>query len=221
MASVYCYHRVTTLPLKWRDVADNLQSDWSSRCAAAGGVLYGIWRSQIGRPRDELSVITVWADSESCERDFHTWLDTMSWVVGFETADMSPTLRPTTPEPPVRQGNYAFRWFETPPEHWDEFLDLCDSAWPGIEAAYDDVQVIGLWRIEEAGEDGGEGDIASLMLTRRPDLAMWERTKIPRGEAETEVRRKLSRRYDLCRFTVVHTATLLTANDQQDTHRWT
>jgi hypothetical protein len=35
------------------------------------------------------------------------------------------------------------------------------------------------------------------------------------------VRAQLSRRYDLCDWTVVSTATLLTAEDRQDTARWT
>ena len=50
---------------------------------------------------------------------------------------------------------------------------------------------------------------------------MWERSKIPQGEAEAEVRRQLSRRYDLCDDTYVYTTTLLNAGDQQDTVRWT
>ena len=61
----------------------------------------------------------------------------------------------------------------------------------------------------------------SLLLTRRPNLAMWERSKLPQGAAEAEVRDALSRRYDLCDWTVVSTSTLLTAADHADTARWT
>ena len=50
---------------------------------------------------------------------------------------------------------------------------------------------------------------------------MWERSKIPQGDEEAEVRRKLSRRYDLCETTCVYTTTLLSADDEQDTVRWT
>ena len=50
---------------------------------------------------------------------------------------MSPTLRPATADAPVRQGSYAFRWFETPPENFEEFLDLCEAAWPGFESSFD------------------------------------------------------------------------------------
>ena len=64
------------------------------------------------------------------------------------------------------------------------------------------------------------GRTRALLLTRRPDLAMWERSKIPANEQEQEVRRKLSRRYDLCDATWVYTTTLLNADDQQDNVRW-
>ena len=130
---------------------------------------------------------------------------------------MVPTLRPAGPDAPRRQGNYAFRWFVTPAVHWDEFLSLCESAWPGFEAAYDS-QVIGLWRCVDAAADGG---VRSLLLTRRPDLGTWERSKIPQGAEETAVREKLSRRYDLCDWTCVSTSTLITAVDREDTARWT
>ena len=77
--------------------------------------------------------------------------------------------------------------------------------------------MIGLWQFKEEQDSIQR----SLLLTRRPNLAMWERSKIPQGDAETEVRRKLSRRYDLCDSTCVYTTTLLSAEDEQDTVRWT
>jgi hypothetical protein len=50
---------------------------------------------------------------------------------------------------------------------------------------------------------------------------MWERSKLPQGPAEAKVRETLSRRYDLYDWTTVYTSTLLTAEDGQDTARWT
>ena len=49
---------------------------------------------------------------------------------------------------------------------------------------------------------------------------MWERSKIPADAAESEVRRQLSRRYDLCDDTWVYTTTLFTATDRTDDARW-
>jgi len=224
----YVHHRITCAPRRWQAVADHLARGAAS-LAGAGGALYGLWRSQIGRPRDEVTAITSWqqpidaADAETQLRGLSADFEAVSSMA------MAATLRPTQATPPERQGNYAFRWFVTPDRHWDEFLDLCAGAWPGFEAAYDS-QVIGLWRCngDQAGSDGafpmpaaGKSDVVSLLLTRRPDLAMWERSKIPQGASETAVRDALSRRYDLCDWTAVYTTTLLTAVDRADMARWT
>jgi len=216
MAEIYVHHRITAAPRQWKAVADALTESAGPRLEAAGGALYGAWRSQIGRPRDEIAAITVWPDADAAAAAEALLRRDAADVIDCESAPMVPTLRPETAVPPRRQGNYAFRWFVTPKAHWPEFLDLCAGAWPGFESAYDS-QVIGLWRfLEEEGDN-----LRSLLLTRRPDLAMWERSKIPVGAEEAEVRRKLSRRYDLCEWTCVYTTTLLTADDREDTARWT
>lgn len=229
MTAQYVHHRIDAAPRQWQAVAQRLSTEGAQRIAGEGGALYGIWRSQIGRPRDELQAITAWpgavhaADAERALLEGETDV----WIKRSET--LEPTLRPSDSRPPTRQGNYAFRWFATPERHWTEFLDLCAKAWPGFEKAYDS-QVIGLWRAtgDRTGIDSDEvtgagfhGGVRSLLLTRRPNLAMWERSKLPKGKDEAKVRTLLSRRYDLCDWTVVSTATLLTARDKQDTARWT
>ena len=60
MTPVYVYHRIDTAPRQWQAVADRLASEGAARIAAANGTLYGLWRSQIGRPRDEIQAITLW-----------------------------------------------------------------------------------------------------------------------------------------------------------------
>jgi hypothetical protein len=188
-----------------------------------------MWRSQIGRPRDEIQAITVWPSPMRASEAERLLLmgEPDIWIRRSEA--LLPTIRPGDPAPPRRQGNYAFRWFATPQQHWPEFLDLCASAWPGFESAFDS-QVIGLWQAvgdrtgtdnDEATGAGIHSGVRSLLLTRRPNLAMWERSKLPEGKAESKVRDMLSRRYDLCDWTVVCTATLLTATDKRDDARWT
>ena len=212
---MYLHHRIQCAPRAWKSVADEIIAKSPATIESLGGQLYGIWRSQIGRPRDELTVLTVWREPLAGNGAASVF-DTVRDVMQHTAAGMMPTLRPTSPEPPRRQGNYAFRWFTTPARHWPEFLDLCTAAWPDFESAYDS-QIVGLWRA--APEQGDT--VRSLLVTRRPDLAMWERSKLPANEAEAETRRKLSRRYDLCDDTVVYTSTLLTANDREDAARWT
>jgi len=212
---VYLHHRIACAPRAWRAVATAL---------AADAAVYGLWRSQIGRPRDELTAITHWPAPLPVAAAEARFLGATPGVLACATQALTPTLRPASPAPPRRQGNYAFRWFVTPAAHWEAFLALCAAAWPGFEAAYDS-QVIGLWTAAGPGDaasgEGGPGQVRSLLLTRRPDLAMWERSKLPQGAAETAVRDALSRRYDLCDWTAVSTATLLTATDAEDTARWT
>lgn len=209
---IYIHHAIACAPRSYVTAARGIATtDW----AAHGAVLYGVWRSQIGRPRDELTAMTVWP--VDADRDIAASLiQAVAEVRNVVNEPLRATLRPASSVPPRRQGNYAFRWFDLPEANWTEFLELCAAAWPGFESAYDS-QVIGLWR---AASDAPRR-VRSLLLTRRPNLAMWERSKLPEGEAESEVRRKLSRRYDLCDDTWVHTTTLLTAEDRADDARWT
>ena len=219
---IYLHHRIQTQPRRWQSVAAALRSTMPVG-GETEGTVYGIFRSQIGRPRDELTAITCWPDEPQASTAAQRWLKGVADIREHTIAPMRPTLRPLTAKPPQHQGNYAFRYFETPAVHWQEFLELCEGAWPDFESSYDS-QVIGLWRFAAptlATEDDEDAVIESLLLTRRPNLAMWERSKIPQGEAEAEVRRKLNRRYDLCNSTVVFTSTLLTAVDREDKERWT
>jgi hypothetical protein len=216
MKNAYIHHRIDVRPREWDAVSKALPD--AAGLNRQGGTLYGVWRSQIGRPRDELNAISVWPDIDAASDAASAGPGIFADIDGIVSCDngvMTPTLRPKSPEPPRRQGNYAFRWFETPPENWDEFLNLCEAAWPGFESSYDS-QIIGLWRFLA---DNGELR-RTLLMTRRPNLAVWERSKIPQGDAETEVRRQLSRRYDLCESTSVFTTTLLNAEDTEDSVRW-
>jgi hypothetical protein len=228
LSELYVHHRIDTAPRQWQAVADRLAKGGAKRVAKEGGVLYGLWRSQIGRPRDEIQAITMWPGAVRAAEAERVLLQDETEVWTRRSEVLLPTLRPLDPKPPVRQGNYAFRWFATPQHHWPEFLDLCAEAWPGFESAYDS-QVIGLWQAvgdrsatdhDEVTGAGIHAGVRSLLLTRRPNLAMWERSKLPQGTAETKVRDTLSRRYDLCDWTVVSTATLLTADDKPDKARW-
>jgi hypothetical protein len=187
----------------------------ADRIVSANGLLYGIWRSQIGRPRDELTVMTVWPDNNAAEAGISLLSQDIRQIHDVESEQLTPTLKPESKTPPRLQGIYAFRWFETPTRNWEEFLDLCAAAWPGWEASYDS-EVVGLWRRQP--DDGKM--VQSLLLSRRPSLATWERTKQPQTEEEIEVRKKMGRRYDLCDYTCVYTTTLLTAEDSNDNDPW-
>ena len=214
MSSIYVHHRVTCEPRTWSDVAKQVIDLHDFVIRNNETSLYGLWRSQIGLPRDTITMISVWPDLETAKEKSNQICIGMEMVSAVDTCIMRPTIRPKTNKRPRRQGNYAFRWFDTPLRNLDEFLKLCFEAWPDFESSYDS-QIIGLWRIEN-----NDKTVKTLLLTRRPNLAMWERSKIPEGPKETSVREKLSRRYDLCDWTTVYTTTLLTASDDVDLVRW-
>ena len=214
MSSIYVHHRVTCEPRTWSDVAKQVIDLHDFVIRNNETSLYGLWRSQIGLPRDTITMISVWPDLETAKEKSNQICIGMEMVSAVETCIMRPTIRPKTNKRPERQGNYAFRWFDTPLRNLDEFLKLCFEAWPDFESSYDS-QIIGLWKIEN-----NDKTVKTLLLTRRPNLAMWERSKIPEGPKETSVREKLSRRYDLCDWTTVYTTTLLTASDDVDLVRW-
>ena len=214
MSSIYVHHRVTCEPRTWSDVAKQVIDLHDFVIRNNETSLYGLWRSQIGLPRDTITMISVWPDLETAKEKSNQICIGMEMVSAVETCIMRPTIRPKTNKRPRRQGNYAFRWFDTPLRNLDEFLELCFEAWPDFESSYDS-QIIGLWKIEN-----NDKTVKTLLLTRRPNLAMWERSKIPEGPKETSVREKLSRRYDLCDWTTVYTTTLLTASDDVDLVRW-
>ena len=214
MSSIYVHHRVTCEPRTWSDVTKQVIDLHDFVIRNNETSLYGLWRSQIGLPRDTITMISVWPDLETAKEKSNQICIGMEMVSAVETCIMRPTIRPKTNKRPRRQGNYAFRWFDTPLRNLDEFLKLCIEAWPDFESSYDS-QIIGLWKIEN-----NDKTVKTLLLTRRPNLAMWERSKIPEGPKETSVREKLSRRYDLCDWTTVYTTTLLTASDDVDLVRW-
>jgi hypothetical protein len=93
---LYVHHRIETAPRRWRDVAERLAT---AALRDAGGSLYGIWRSQIGRPRDELTAITVWRDGTSAVAAEATFLAQVPDIRAAASEAMRPTLRPADPTP--------------------------------------------------------------------------------------------------------------------------
>tara|TARA_B100000029_G_scaffold66556_1_gene59471 strand:- start:2826 stop:3473 length:648 start_codon:yes stop_codon:yes gene_type:complete len=212
---LYVHNRIHCSPRTWDATATEIASADIFLNKTNDVKLYGIWRSQIGLPRDTITIISLWQRLEAIDETLNQVFRSINSIKNVETNIMVPTVRPETPIPPVMQGNYAFRWFETPKENFNEFIRLCAEAWPNFEKNYNS-EIIGLWKLCDKVND----NIQTLLLTRRPNLAMWERSKIPLTDEEKEVRRKLSKRYDLCSWTNVYTTTLLTANDVSDTVRW-
>ena len=68
MSQVYMHHRIEAAPRGWKDLAAQIVAAGGPKAQAEGGALYGVWRSQIGRPRDELTAVSVWPDASTARR---------------------------------------------------------------------------------------------------------------------------------------------------------
>ena len=93
-SNIYIHHRIACRKLPWSTTADT-STEAAARIGDAGGTLYGIWRSQIN-PRDTITAVTVWPDTDSAIRMGDLLHDGMENVETIELDLMSPTLRPAT-----------------------------------------------------------------------------------------------------------------------------
>ncbi|TBR27943.1 MAG: hypothetical protein EPO10_15570, partial [Reyranella sp.] len=93
--STFVHHRIDAGPRRWQAVADRLSGDGARRVAGAGGQLYGTWRSQIGRPRDEVQAISVWPQGITAAAAERALLANIDDIRAITSEAMTPTLRPT------------------------------------------------------------------------------------------------------------------------------
>ena len=135
MSQIYVHHEINCAPRHWSEVAEQVQNSSHFENADGDAFLYGIWRSQIGLPRDVLTMISVWPDMETASSRSDDIFSDLKFINSHKTKFLTPTLRPKTSEPPVKQGNYAFRWFETPKEITTNFYSFARRLGHHLKAA--------------------------------------------------------------------------------------
>lgn len=150
--------------------------------------------------------MTTWPQRSAPDQ---TVADGIASVLELGTERLVATVRPADPEAPVDVGIYAHRWFETTDEHWPEFIDLSQAAWPDFEGAFPGVRVVGLWRSLAVDSPV----VRALLITRYPTLAVWERSRPYEAERVPgidEARRRFLRRAELTERTIVRICRLVT-----------
>lgn len=190
----------------WRKMAEVARGEIAEAVGLAGGSIYGIWRGEIGWYTDEGVVMTAWPAQSEPD---HQATDGIPSVIESSIERLVATVRPTSPEPPTDDGIYAHRWFETTEEHWPEFVDLSQAAWPDFEGGFPGVRICGLWR----SLDVKAPLVRALLVTRYPTLAVWERSRPYEAErvpGVDEARRKFLRRAELTDRTIVRVTRLVT-----------
>ncbi len=205
MEERYEYRNIRTERAAWRKVAQAVHGECTDSLAAAGGSLFGLWRGEIGYHNDEGILMTAWP--AHTEPDVSA-ADGIPSVLESTVERLVATVRPTTPEAPLDDGIYAHRWFETTDEHWSEFVELSQAAWPDFEGAFPGTRIVGLWRSLDATPPA----VRVLLVTRYPNLAVWERSRPYEAErvpGVDEARRKFLRRAELTERTIVRIARLI------------
>ena len=198
----YEYRTIRIERAAWPTVAAAVYGSVADAVREAGGVMFGLWRGEIGWWSDEGAVITAWSDEPR-----HELLDGIPGVIDARVERVRATVRPVEPSPPSMDGVYAHRWFEFAPDDWDEFVDLSQGAWPDFEGAHDGTTVVGLFR-------GVDDPSRALLLTRYPSLAMWEQSRPYNPNAKEgleQARARFLRRAELTERTGVVVSRLVTA----------
>lgn len=199
----YDHRTIECRPHAAAGVLDHLRGPGRAAVEGAGGTLVGIFTPLIGLASTQLMILTGWSDEPGDRgRLAHDGHDD---VVGAAHEHVVATVRPAEPRTLDAPGVHAHRWFELADADWPEFLHLSQEAWPGFESGFG-AEIVGLFRSAEVEPPSAR----ALLLTRYPDLATWEQSRM-RGEVsseEAEVRARFVRRHTLTRRTVV-TATNL------------
>ena len=206
MEERYEYRTIRVERAAWRKVAEAVHGECAETINRCGGTLFGLWRGEIGFHNDEGIVMTVWPAHTDPDEFASAGIPS---VMESNIERLVATVRPTSAEPPIDDGIYAHRWFETSEQHWSEFVELSQAAWPDFEGGFPGTRIVGLWR----SLDTPPPTVRVLLITRYPTLAVWERSRPYEAErvpGVDEARRKFMRRAELTERTVVRIARLIT-----------
>ncbi len=168
---IYDYRTIRTRRGAWREVADGVRGA-AVDVERGGGAVLGLFAGMIGFASDEGVVISAWPDADAATTGGNALIAVLRDVVESTDERLAPTARPLDAAPVREPGVYAHRWFWLQPQDWPEFQRLSEEGvWPYFES--DGCRIIGLWRSMEPGQPA-----RSLLLTRYPTVAHWERTRL-------------------------------------------
>jgi len=193
MNETYEYRRFKVAAGDWDHFAERLRGEGAREATARGGTLFGVWRGQIGLEANEGIALTAWPDEEALASGAAALHRLFADALESRAERLVATLRPDEPTPPPRTGVYAFRFFSIVDEHFTEFADLSERAWPGFESSYD-AKIYGFFR----SLDVRPPDARVLLLTRYASLAVWEASRADTGRSEFQRRHKLTRATIVC-----------------------
>lgn len=172
--SVY-QHLVIHVPPRTVDaVAERIVNEGAPRVAAAGGRLFGVWKSELGLSRDHGVALVEWPDEETATTHAIELLHGIDPIEVERDEIWEPTLRPeagATIEP--TSGVFSHRWFDVEDSDIDRFLELSGQSWSDWEAGATNY-VVGLWRSHSRP---AAGLTRFWLMAWYENLATWEGTR--------------------------------------------
>lgn len=162
---IFLLHRIEAAPRQWGAVARALRGRESNS-------LYGLWSGLIGIGSNQGLAITIWPDHTAAHAGAERTIDGIAGIANVEHSYLEATVRPQSPEPPAKEGVYAFRWFDLAEADWPAFRDLSSGAWPAFEAKFG-ARIWGFFRDLAVAPPRRR----MLLLTSYPSLAVWEASR--------------------------------------------
>jgi len=162
--SVYDYRLLACPPRQSAAIARDLLT-----LGVQGGRVFGVFTAQIGLPRDQVIMMTVWPDAASVRAPA-----LRTGVTLVEQALWDATIRPAEGAViDVGPGIVTHRKFTVRDEDVAQFLDLSDTAWGNFEETQA-ARPIGMWR---SRTQVGPGLADMRLMTWYSDLAAWDASR--------------------------------------------
>ncbi len=175
MTDLYEYRTIRIARGGWPVLARSVRDEIAPSIVARGGSMVGLFTGLIGFASDEGVILSAWPDAEALTAHAAHIVGGAAGLIESTSERLAPTVRPLDAAPiapAARDEVYAHRWFWLQPQDWPEFITLSEEGvWPYFES--DGCRIIGLWRSAEPGPLA-----KSLLITRYPSVAHWERTRL-------------------------------------------
>ncbi len=211
--TLFEYRTIRIKRASWPRVTDEIFGHVADASQAAGGSVFALCAGLIGLASDEGILMRAWDEDALAHHADGTLAGTPT-IKASAWEMLSPVLGAGGVDRPHAPGVYAHRWFWVQEENWKEFERLfAEGIWPYLQS--DGCETVGQWRATGPGRQA-----KVLLITRYPDLAHWDRTRLrgktPAGADEALYRRARDagrRRAELTERSIVHITRLLLPRD--------
>ena len=169
------------------------------------GEIRGLFVSQLGWANTQAAALIAWPGNDDGREAALARLAGDVRVTSVKIDRLTPTVRPSSDDPPAPGGIYVHRWFHIRADAMSEFVSRSAEGWMDFESRFD-ARIYGLFSAERSDQDLEAGVLRMLLLTRYGDHGVWETSRDP----STEAMKAFARRQALTRTTSAASSLLIT-----------